>query len=144
MKCYQNLEERKNKYFLKLHKMRRSSRNTFSFPDFSLRRLLLQGARAARGSPPLGSRLCDAEKGNSKHAASSSTKVISSFNFIFIIFIFFETQETSYLFLIFIPYIYPYLSQQFFLLRNITFCGFVIIPHSYLICLKENFVKYFL
>lgn len=71
MKCYQNLKERKNK-----NKMRRSSRNTFSFPDFSLRRLLLQGARAARGSPPLGSRLCDAEKGNSKHAASSSTKVI--------------------------------------------------------------------
>lgn len=72
MKCYQNLKE-------KINKMRRSSRNTFSFPDFSLRRLLLQGARAARGSPPLGSRLCDAEKGNSKHAASSSTKVISTF-----------------------------------------------------------------
>lgn len=63
--------------------MRRSSRNTFSFPDFSLRRLLLQGARAARGSPPLGSRLCDAEKGNSKHAASSSTKVIF-FYFLFL------------------------------------------------------------
>lgn len=78
MKCYQNLKEKKSNCFFFLifnHKMRRSSRNTFSFPDFSLRRLLLQGARAARGSPPLGSRLCDAEKGNSKHAASSSTKV---------------------------------------------------------------------
>lgn len=63
--------------------MRRSSRNTFSFPDFSLRRLLLQGARAARGSPPLGSRLCDAEKGNSKHAASSSTKVTTFFLFFY-------------------------------------------------------------
>lgn len=42
-------------------KMRRTSRNSFNF-DFSLRRLLLQGARAARGSPPLGQRLCDVEK----------------------------------------------------------------------------------
>ncbi|XP_050086243.1 E3 ubiquitin-protein ligase RNF19A-like isoform X3 [Anopheles aquasalis] len=42
--------------------MRRTSRNSFNF-DFPLRRLLLQGARAARGSPPLGQRLCDAEKG---------------------------------------------------------------------------------
>ncbi|XP_021693518.1 E3 ubiquitin-protein ligase RNF19B isoform X1 [Aedes aegypti] len=41
--------------------MRRTSRNSFNF-DFSLRRLLLQGARAARGSPPLGQRLCDVEK----------------------------------------------------------------------------------
>lgn len=59
--------------------MRRSSRSSFSFPDFSLRRLLLQGARAARGSPPLGPRLCDIEKGNSKHekshASSSHSKV---------------------------------------------------------------------
>lgn len=44
-------------------KMRRTSRNSFNF-DFSLRRLLLQGARAARGSPPLGQRLCDIEKGS--------------------------------------------------------------------------------
>ncbi|XP_062562393.1 E3 ubiquitin-protein ligase RNF19B-like [Armigeres subalbatus] len=43
--------------------MRRTSRNSFNF-DFSLRRLLLQGARAARGSPPLGQRLCDIEKGS--------------------------------------------------------------------------------
>lgn len=43
--------------------MRRTSRNSFNF-DFSLRRLLLQGARAARGSPPLGQRLCDVEKGS--------------------------------------------------------------------------------
>lgn len=44
-----------------------SSRNPYSFPDFSLRRLLLQGARAARGSPQLGTRLCDVERGNIKH-----------------------------------------------------------------------------
>lgn len=50
----------------------RRNRSSFSFPDFNLRRLLLQGARAARGSPPLGNR-CDIEK-----AASSSTKVEKS------------------------------------------------------------------
>lgn len=97
--------------------MRRSSRNTFSFPDFSLRRLLLQGARAARGSPPLGSRLCDAEKGNSKHAASSSTKVTTFFYFFIIFHFSFCEHKMSYLFLISYPFfifsiIYPYLSQQ--------------------------------
>lgn len=46
---------------------RSSRRNTFIPPGFSLRRLLLQGARAARGSPPLGQRSCDVEKGNSKY-----------------------------------------------------------------------------
>uniref|UniRef100_A0A1L8DSS0 RBR-type E3 ubiquitin transferase n=1 Tax=Nyssomyia neivai TaxID=330878 RepID=A0A1L8DSS0_9DIPT len=53
--------------------MRRSTRNALSFPDFSLRRLLLQGARAARGSPPLGQRLCDVEKGASKHDKSHAS-----------------------------------------------------------------------
>lgn len=52
--------------------MRRSSRNTFSFPDFSLRRLLLQGARAARGSPPLSTRICDVEKGSKSNGSSGS------------------------------------------------------------------------
>ncbi|XP_055531891.1 E3 ubiquitin-protein ligase RNF19B-like [Wyeomyia smithii] len=50
--------------------MRRTSRNSFNF-DFSLRRLLLQGARAARGSPPLGQRLCDVEKGSGSGSSSS-------------------------------------------------------------------------
>ncbi|XP_053682134.1 E3 ubiquitin-protein ligase RNF19B-like isoform X2 [Sabethes cyaneus] len=50
--------------------MRRTSRNSFNF-DFSLRRLLLQGARAARGSPPLGQRLCDVEKGSGSGSGSS-------------------------------------------------------------------------
>ncbi|CRL05268.1 CLUMA_CG018058, isoform A [Clunio marinus] len=53
----------------------RRNRSSFSFPDFSLRRLLLHGARAARGSPTLGSR-CDIEKGtgsSSKGEKSSST-----------------------------------------------------------------------
>lgn len=49
---------------------RNSRRNTFIPPGFSIRRLLLQGARAARGSPPLGQRSCDLEKGN----ANSSSK----------------------------------------------------------------------
>lgn len=45
-----------------------NSRNPYVFPDFSLRRLLLQGARAARGSPQLGTRLCDVERGTTiKH-----------------------------------------------------------------------------
>lgn len=51
--------------------MRRTSRNSFNF-DFSLRRLLLQGARAARGSPPLGQRLCDVEKGGSGGSGGGS------------------------------------------------------------------------
>lgn len=51
--------------------MRRTSRNSFNF-DFSLRRLLLQGARAARGSPPLGQRLCDVEKGSGSSGGSGS------------------------------------------------------------------------
>ena len=58
-------------------------RNPYSFSDFSLRRLLLQGARAARGSPQLGTRLCDVERGTIKHdkthmassGSSSSNKV---------------------------------------------------------------------
>lgn len=49
----------------------RRNRSSFTFPDFSLRRLLLQ-ARAARGSPTLGNR-CDIEKG-----ASSSSKADKS------------------------------------------------------------------
>uniref|UniRef100_A0A182MC76 RBR-type E3 ubiquitin transferase n=1 Tax=Anopheles culicifacies TaxID=139723 RepID=A0A182MC76_9DIPT len=49
--------------------MRRTSRNTFNL-NFNLRRLLLQSARAARGSPPLGQRLCDAEKGGSNSGGS--------------------------------------------------------------------------
>lgn len=44
-----------------------NSRTPYIFPDFSLRRLLLQGARAARGSPQLGTRLCDVERGTLKH-----------------------------------------------------------------------------
>uniref|UniRef100_U5EF97 RBR-type E3 ubiquitin transferase n=1 Tax=Corethrella appendiculata TaxID=1370023 RepID=U5EF97_9DIPT len=61
--------------------MRRTGRNTFNFPDFSLRRLLLQGARAARGSPPLGQRLCvDVEKGNNKHDRISSSSGTSKHN----------------------------------------------------------------
>ncbi|XP_058061380.1 E3 ubiquitin-protein ligase RNF19B-like isoform X2 [Anopheles bellator] len=51
--------------------MRRTSRNSFNF-DFPLRRLLLQGARAARGSPPLGQRLCDAEKGSGSGGGSAA------------------------------------------------------------------------
>lgn len=51
--------------------MRRTSRNSFNF-DFSLRRLLLQGARAARGSPPLGQRLCDVEKGSGSGGGGGS------------------------------------------------------------------------
>ncbi|XP_055585188.1 E3 ubiquitin-protein ligase RNF19B-like [Uranotaenia lowii] len=51
--------------------MRRTSRNSFNF-DFSLRRLLLQGARAARGSPPLGQRLCDIEKGGRDGSGTAS------------------------------------------------------------------------
>uniref|UniRef100_A0A2M4A874 RBR-type E3 ubiquitin transferase n=1 Tax=Anopheles triannulatus TaxID=58253 RepID=A0A2M4A874_9DIPT len=51
--------------------MRRTSRNSFNF-DFPLRRLLLQGARAARGSPPLGQRLCDAEKGGGGGSAGGN------------------------------------------------------------------------
>lgn len=63
-----------------------SSRNPYSFPDFSLRRLLLQGARAARGSPPLGTRLCgDVERGTVKHdkthtaGTSGNSKVSEDF-----------------------------------------------------------------
>ncbi|KAG5669850.1 hypothetical protein PVAND_000141 [Polypedilum vanderplanki] len=53
----------------------RRNRSSFTFPDFSLRRLLLQ-ARAARGSPTLGNRCGDIEKGagsTSKGEKSSST-----------------------------------------------------------------------
>lgn len=45
-------------------------RNPYSLSDFSLRRLLLQGARAARGSPQLGTRLCDVERGSVKYDKS--------------------------------------------------------------------------
>lgn len=61
------LEEEKHN-----RKMRRTSRNSFNF-DFSLRRLLLQGARAARGSPPLGQRLCDVEKGSGSGGGGSGS-----------------------------------------------------------------------
>lgn len=72
----------------KSEKMRRN-RTSFSFPDFSLRRLLLQGARAARGSPPLSTR-CDVEKGTNNNnnsgikneklsTSSSNQKVIIDF-----------------------------------------------------------------
>lgn len=50
---------------------RSSRRNTFTRPGFSLRRLLLQGARAARGSPRLGQRSCDVERGLSKSEKKS-------------------------------------------------------------------------
>lgn len=50
--------------------MRGTSRNTFNL-NFPLRRFLLQSARAARGSPPLGQRLCDAEKGGSYSGGGS-------------------------------------------------------------------------
>lgn len=53
-------------------KMRRTSRSSFNF-DFSLRRLLLQGARAARGSPPLGQRLCDVERGSGNGGGPSGS-----------------------------------------------------------------------
>uniref|UniRef100_A0A182J085 RBR-type E3 ubiquitin transferase n=1 Tax=Anopheles atroparvus TaxID=41427 RepID=A0A182J085_ANOAO len=52
--------------------MRGTSRNTFNL-NFPLRRLLLQGARAARGSPPLGQRLCDAEKGGGNGGLGGSS-----------------------------------------------------------------------
>lgn len=52
--------------------MRSSSRSAFSFPD--IRRILLQGARAARGSPPMGRSgggMCDPEKGGAGGSAAS-------------------------------------------------------------------------
>ncbi|CAO1433764.1 unnamed protein product [Diamesa tonsa] len=57
----------------------RRNRTSFSFPDFSLRRLLLQGARAARGSPPLSTR-CDVEKGtnNNNNSGSKNEKLSTS------------------------------------------------------------------
>lgn len=67
----------------------RRNRSSFSFPDFSLRRLLLQGARAARGSPTLGNR-CDIEKGTStsskgeKTSSTSSNKVSVRIDFSFL------------------------------------------------------------
>lgn len=70
----------------------RRNRSSFSFPDFSLRRLLLQGARAARGSPTLGNR-CDIEKGTSssskteKSSSTTSNKVSSVFEFFASIFL---------------------------------------------------------
>lgn len=65
----------------------RRNRSSFSFPDFSLRRLLLQGARAARGSPTLGNR-CDLEKGPSssskgEKASSTSSNKVSCHRFFF-------------------------------------------------------------
>lgn len=61
--------------------MRRNRSSSFTFPDFSFRRLLMQ-ARAARGSPTLnnnGNR-CDIEKGASSTSKSekSSTSVSSN------------------------------------------------------------------
>jgi hypothetical protein len=55
----------------------RRNRSSFSFPDFSLRRLLLQGARVARGSPTLGNR-CDIEKGTSSSSKGEKTSSTSS------------------------------------------------------------------
>ncbi|KAJ6638021.1 E3 ubiquitin-protein ligase RNF19A [Pseudolycoriella hygida] len=52
------------------HTKMSNRRNPYSFSDFSLRRLLLQGARAARGSPQLGTRLCDVERGSVKYDKS--------------------------------------------------------------------------
>lgn len=50
-----------------------STRNPYRFSDFSLRRLLLQGARVARGSPQLGStRFCDVERAASNGASGGS------------------------------------------------------------------------
>lgn len=55
---------------------RNGRRNNFIPAGFSIRRLLLQSARAAHGSPQIGQRSCDIEKGNfkhdKKHANSSS------------------------------------------------------------------------
>lgn len=77
---YLNEEERK---LTPSGNMRRN-RSSFSFPDFSLRRLLLQGARAARGSPTLGNR-CDIEKGTSSSSkgekSSSSSNKVSCIDF---------------------------------------------------------------
>lgn len=55
-----------------------NSRNPYSFPDFSLRRLLLQGARAARGSPQLGTRLCDIERGSNGAKIEKAAAAIPS------------------------------------------------------------------
>ena len=57
--------------------MRRSGRSSFNFPDFSLRRLLLHGARAARGSPTLSSR-CDVEKGLNNNIVKHDKATTSS------------------------------------------------------------------
>lgn len=51
------------------------NRSSFSFPDFSLRRLLLQ-ARAARGSQNQNGNRCDVEKGSS--SSSKNEKSVSS------------------------------------------------------------------
>lgn len=62
----------------------RRNRSSFTFPDFSLRRFLLQ-ARAARGSPTLGNR-CDIEKAASstskgeKSSSSTSSNKVSVFH----------------------------------------------------------------
>lgn len=73
---------------IKIKTMKMSNRrNPYSLSDFSLRRLLLQGARAARGSPQLGTRLCDVERGSVKYdkshpstsGSSGSNKVMRLF-----------------------------------------------------------------
>ena len=71
----------------KINSKMRRNRSSFTFPDFSLRRFLLQ-ARAARGSPTLGNR-CDIEKGGSStskgeksSSSTSSNKVSFSWSYL--------------------------------------------------------------
>ena len=55
----------------------RRNRSSFTFPDFSLRRLLLQ-ARAARGSPSINGNRCDIEKGASGTSKSEKSSTSTS------------------------------------------------------------------
>lgn len=49
-----------------------SNRNGYNFPDFSLRRLLLQ-ARAGRG--PYSNRMCDVERGSGSSSSKSEKSI---------------------------------------------------------------------
>jgi hypothetical protein len=57
----------------------RRNRSSFTFPDFSLRRLLMQ-ARAARGSPTLNVNRCDIEKGGGSTSKSEKSSTSASSN----------------------------------------------------------------
>lgn len=59
--------------------MSRSCRTILRFPDFSLRRLLLQSA-GVRGSPTIAQRHCDVEKGISKQDKNSGAGSSNSHN----------------------------------------------------------------